>query len=196
MFNKHPNQSFIDNFLNSKRNDRDSFTQVYSKEFTEKKRKEKFKLFLESNNNQKFDNAGIKKTADQIFNYNTLSTVKPKDELILEQSGKPESMPSNFNYNGLLYTYQPELNMFVNQHGHSISIEQATAFMEMNEFEGMVDASADGDYRYPRDTEPPLAPTGFTGNVLPFNDILASVTFGWTDNSTNEQGYKLFFKIQ
>lgn len=196
MFKKHPNQSFIDNFLNSKRNDRDSFTQVYSKDFTEKKRKEKFKLFLESNVNQKFDNREIQKTADQIFNYNTLSNVKQKAKLVLEENSKPESMPNNFNYNGLLYTYQPELNMFVNQHGHAVSIEQATAFMEMNEFEGLIDSSVDGDYQAPVDTEPPLTPTGFTGNVLPFNDILASVTFGWIDNSTNEQGYKLFFKIQ
>lgn len=62
-----------------------------------------------------------------------------QNKFLIESSRSLGSLPPNINYNGLLYTFVPEMQMFVNQYGHMISISQATAFAEMSEFEAVAD---------------------------------------------------------
>lgn len=70
---------------------------------------------------------------------------------LMESSRSLGSLPPNINYNGLLYTFVPELQMFVNQYGHMISISQAAAFAEMaelSEFADIDDTSIDPGFSF------------------------------------------------
>lgn len=169
-------------------------TYLYSSQYTEKKRKEKFKYFLESLNKPTDTiNESLSQSIKNIFNYNTLTSNKNK--IILETKQSLGSLPQQFTYNGLLYSFNAELNMFVNQHGHSVSIDQATAFMEMSSFEQIVDmnydSSLDGSSNENTDvTNIPSPPINFQANIS--NTLLDGVCFTWVDTSTNEQGFVIY----
>lgn len=142
---KHPNQSFIDNFF---RTGQKNPTNYYLNDIIEKKKKEKFKEFLESierkNDKTLNEHKYIQELAN-IFEYNTLSKSKNYGQYIVEEKKGKGSLPANFVYNGLTYSFNEELNVYVNQHGHVISITQATAFMEMASFGEMVDFESFSD---------------------------------------------------
>lgn len=192
---KHPNQSFIDNFHLPNEGRANISTFVYTKKYTENKRKEKFQCFLESVNNPKPKSKSAKVAElAKIFEYNTLTKAINKQKVLVEETKDLGSLPANFTYNGLLYSFMPELNMFVNQYGHAISIGQASAFAEMAEFDPVESSEADedGGHIVPPVPVPvyPLPPTGLTFNNL----TLTSVDLNWTDNATNEDGFKIFFR--
>lgn len=193
---KHPNQSFINNFNRPTKSDDRTPTYLYSSQYTEKKRKEKFQYFVESLNNPKTSkNDSLTKVIAKIFDYNTLS--KNTNKLILESKQSLGSLPQQFTYNGLLYSFNPELNMFVNQHGHAISIEQATAFMEMAQLEEIIDvshdASLDGAPNEQKEQGPqtvPSPPINFQANLS--STLLDGVCFSWVDTSDNELGFVIY----
>lgn len=195
---KHPNQSFIDNFNRPIKSDDRAPTYLYGSQYTEKKRKEKFQYFVESLNQPKsLKNESLTQVISKIFDYNTLSASRNK--LILEAKQSLGSLPKQFVYNGLLYQFNPKVNAFVNQHGHVISIEQATAFMDMSEFEevGSVSSESDtdgGGFVTQRSVIPnlPEAPTGLTA----FGITNESVTLSWQDNSTNESEFKIYYRVE
>jgi recombinational DNA repair protein RecR len=198
---KHPNQSFIDNFYLPNNGRASTPTSVYSKQHLDKKKKEKFTYFVESLTKEvkKSDNSKIAEIA-KIFEYNTLSKAKNKKQYVVEEKQDIGNLPVNFTYNGLLYSFNPDLNMFVNQHGHAIDISQATAFMEMAEFEAFEDiGDVDGSVEQrstPVPPEPPpvetipLAPTGLTSS----NTTSTTVDLSWIDGATNESGFKVFYR--
>ena len=144
----HPNQSFIDGFFrNNKPQGNNSY--YYSKEFIEEQRKKKFNEFLkESISPNKKQTSKYMDDVLNLFGYNTLSNNKNKQEYITEARLTAKELPQQFVYNGLLYSFNKELGVFINQHGHSISIEQATAFMQMILLEEVevseMDSSIDG----------------------------------------------------
>jgi hypothetical protein len=142
---KHPNQSFIDSFNRPNSGPEGLPTYLYSQNFIENKRKQKFECFVESLNKPKPKTNTIAEEINRIFSYNTLS--KNTNKVLLETKQSIGSLPQQFNYNGLVYVFNKKLNMFVNQHGHAISIEQATAFMEMSQLEeiGAISSEADTD---------------------------------------------------
>lgn len=193
---KHPNQSFIDNFNRPVKSVDETPTYLYSAQYTEKKRKEKFQYFVESLNSPKTSkNETSTKAIAKIFDYNTLS--KNTNRLILESKQNLGSLPQQFTYNGLLYSFNLELNMFVNQHGHAISIEQATAFMEMAQLEEIIDishdTSLDGAPNEQKEEGPqtvPSPPINFQANLS--NTLLDGVCFSWIDTSNNEQGFVIY----
>ena len=88
--------------------------------------------------------------------------------------------------------------MFVNQHGHAISIEQATAFMEMAQFEefGSSPAESDTDGGYQTGAsvipQPPETPTGLTA----FGINSTGLTLSWQDNSITEEEFKIYFRTE
>jgi len=133
---KHPNQFFIDNFYLQNDGKAKSPTSVYSKEHLDKKKKEKFAYFVESLTKEvkKSDNSKIAEIA-KIFEYNTLSKAKNKKKYVVEEKQDIGNLSANFTYNGLLYNFNPNLNMFFNQYGHAIDKSQAKAFMGISEFE-------------------------------------------------------------
>lgn len=197
MPSKHPNQSFIDNFHLPNEGRPNASTFVYSKKYTENKRKEKFQCFLESVNNPKPKSKSAKVAElAKIFEYNTLSKSTKKEKVLLEETKELGNLPANFTYNGLLYSFMPELNMFVNQYEHAISISQASAFAEMAEFDPVESFEADEDGGHVMPPAPvqetlPNTPTGFTAS----NITSSTVDLGWTDTATNEQGFKVFYRI-
>lgn len=144
----HPNQSFIDGFFrNNKPQGNNSY--YYSKEFIEEQRKKKFNQFLkESTGLSKKQSSKHIDAVLNLFGYNTLSNNKNKQEYITEAKLTAKQLPQQFIYNGLLYTFSEQLNSFVNQHGHVIGIEQATAFMQMMLLEEVevseMDSATDG----------------------------------------------------
>lgn len=81
---------------------------------------------------------------------NELNRIHYKPILRESRNSNNPSLTS-FTYNGLLYTFYPELNMFVNQFGHAMDHEQAVALANSmgygeQEFEGFEDNSdTDGD---------------------------------------------------
>ena len=191
---KHPNQSFIDNFNRPVKSDDRTPVYFYSSQYTEKKRKEKFSYFVESLNNPvKSKNDSLTKAIAKIFDYNTLS--KNQNKVLLEAKQSLGSLPTQFTYNGLLYAFNQELNMFVNQHGHAISIEQATAFMEMAQLEEVgsfaSESDTDGGYQTAPSVlpSPPTAPSGLTA----LGPNIGGVTLSWQDNSTNETEFKIYY---
>lgn len=194
---KHPNQSFIDNFNRPIKSDDRTPVYFYSSQYTEKKRKEKFSYFVESLNNPvKLKNDSLTKAISKIFDYNTLS--KNKNKVLLEAKQSLGSLPTQFTYNGLVYAFNQELNMFVNQHGHAISIEQATAFMEMAQFEevGSFTSEADTDGGFIAQPsvvpEPPETPTGLTASDI----NISEATLTWQDNSTTETEFKIYYRTE
>ena len=70
--------------------------------------------------------------------------------LLREAAGQGTNTVQGFSYNGLQYSFNQELNMFVNQFGHAMDIAQAAAVAEslgidVSDFEGHEDsASHDG----------------------------------------------------
>jgi len=67
------------------------------------------------------------------------------DYRILKES-RNSSSPSSFSYNGLVYSFNPDLNMFVNQFGHAMDYAQAVALAASlgyseQEFEGLADST-------------------------------------------------------
>lgn len=194
---KHPNQSFIDNFNRPVKSDDRTPVYFYSSQYTERKRKEKFSYFVESLNNPvKLKNDSLTKAISKIFDYNTLS--KNQNKLVLEAKQSLGSLPTQFNYNGLVYAFNQELNMFVNQHGHAISIEQATAFMEMAQLEEVgsfaSESDTDGGYQTGASVipQPPEAPTGLTA----FGINSTGLTLSWQDNSITEDEFKIYFRTE
>jgi len=192
---KHPNQSFIDNFNRPVKSDDRTPIYLYSSQYTEKKRREKFQYFVESLNNPKTSkNDSLTQAISKIFDYNTLS--KNTNKLILESKQSLGSLAQQFTYNGLLYSFNPELNMFVNQYGHAISIEQATAFMEMAQLEEIIDVghdtSLDGAANEQKEGPQtvPSPPINFQANLS--NTLLDGVCFSWVDTSNNEQGFVIY----
>jgi hypothetical protein len=193
---KHPNQSFIDNFNRPNQGPEGVPTYRYTQKFIEKKRKQKFEYFVESLNNPKPKTNTLAQEINRIFSYNTLS--KNTNKPLLETKQSIGSLPQQFNYNGLVYAFNQELNMYVNQHGHAISIEQATAFMEMAQLEEVGSFSSESDtdggaIAVPSVTPtPPETPTGFTA----FNTMNTETTLSWQDNSTTETEFKIYYRIQ
>jgi hypothetical protein len=191
---KHPNQSFIDNFNRPNRGPEGVPTYRYTQKFIEKKRKQKFEYFVESLNNPKPKTNNLAQEINRIFSYNTLSknTKKP----LLETKQSVGSLPQQFNYNGLVYAFNQELNMYVNQHGHAISIEQATAFMEMAQLEEIVDVSHDSSLdgaqnaREENTSIPPSPPIDFQASLS--TTLLDGVCFSWVDTSNNETGFAIY----
>jgi hypothetical protein len=193
---KHPNQSFIDNFNRSNRGPEGVPTYRYTQKFIENKRKQKFECFVESLNNPKPKTNTLAKEINRIFSYNTLA--KNTKKTLLETKQSIGSLPQQFNYNGLLYAFNQELNMYVNQHGHAISIEQATAFMEMAQLEEV------GSFTSETDTDgspialpsvvpgPPEAPSGLTATDI----TMTGVTLSWQDNSTTETEFKIYYRTE
>jgi|694.fasta_scaffold15594_8 hypothetical protein len=62
------------------------------------------------------------------------------------KESKSSSSPSSFSYNGLVYSFNPDLNMFVNQFGHAMDYAQAVALAASlgyseQEFEGLADST-------------------------------------------------------
>ena len=194
---KHPNQSFIDNFSRPVKSDERTPVYLYSAQYTENKRKAKFQYFVESLNKPRSEkNNSLTKAISKIFDYNTLS--KNPNKLIFETKQTLGSLPQQFVYNGLVYAFNQELNMFVNQHGHSISIDQASAFIEMAQFEefGSSPAESDTDGGYQTGAsvipQPPEAPTGLTA----FGINSTGLTLSWQDNSTTEDEFKIYFRTE
>lgn len=193
---QHPNQSFIDNFNRSSKPNDQTLTYLYSSQYTETKRKEKFQYFVESLNNPKTQkNDSLTKVISKIFNYNTLS--QNKNKLILESKQSLGSLPQQFIYNGLLYSFNKKLNVFVNQHGHAISIDQATAFMDMamlEEFESFASESDIDGGSFKTEAavipDPPETPSGLTALSVTFN----GVTLAWQDNSINETEFRIYYR--
>ena len=191
----HPNQSFIDKFNRPNKGVDGAPTYFYSQKFIEEKRKEKFQYFVESLNGPKKKNYNIIDDINKVFSYNTLS--KNTNKPLLETKQSIGSLPQQFNYNGLLYAFNQELNMFVNQHGHAISIEQATAFMEMAQLEEIIevghDSSLDGSPNEQKPVIPesvPSPPINFQANLS--TTILDGVCFSWVDTSNNETGFAIY----
>lgn len=192
---KHPNQSFIDNFNRPNRGPEGVPTYRYTQKFIEKKRKQKFEYFVESLNNPKPKTNNLAQEINRIFSYNTLS--KNTNKTLLETKQSIGSLPQQFNYNGLVYAFNQELNMYVNQHGHAISIEQATAFMEMAQLEEIIDvahdSSLDGSPIEQKETKPeppPSPPIDFQANLS--TTLLDGVCFSWIDTSNNETGFAIY----
>jgi hypothetical protein len=97
------------------------------------------------------------------------------DYRILKES-KSSSSPSSFSYNGLVYSFNPDLNMFVNQFGHAMDYAQAVALAASlgyseQEFEGLAD-STDTDGGTDRRSAISVA------NIEPFVDMWQS-PYGW-----------------
>ena len=68
------------------------------------------------------------------------------DFRLLKENKQSSGSLANFSYNGLMYTFQPEVNMFVNQFGHAMDYAQAVALASSlgyseAEFEGLADNS-------------------------------------------------------
>lgn len=185
----HPNQSFIDNFSIANKTDNSFPIYLYSSKFKEKQRKQKFQNFVENkqSNNTQTLNEDIKK----IFDYNTLS--KSKSKPIFESKQSLGSLPDKFVYNGLLYQFNKELNLFVNQYNHMIAIDQATAFMNMSEFESVADVGHDSslDGGPQESVEIPNSPTNLQITNI---DGMGLFDFSWNDNLINENGYVLYVK--
>jgi hypothetical protein len=191
----HPNQSFIDKFNRPNKGVEGAPTYFYSQKFIEEKRKEKFQYFVESLNGPKKKNYNIIDDINKVFSYNTLS--KNTNKPLLETKQSIGSLPQQFNYNGLLYAFNQELNMFVNQHGHAISIEQATAFMEMAQFEDVFDPAQDSNLDSSGDkqittpqTNTPSPPINFQATLS--STLLDGVCFQWIDTSNNETGFAIY----
>lgn len=196
---KHPNQSFIDNFVIPNRGKEDLSTFVYSKKYLETKRKQKFKYFVESADKPKETDHSRVFDIVKLFEYNTLSKSVNKQKYIIEAKQSLGNLPANFVYNGLLYSFNQELNVFVNQHGHTIDISQASAFIDMSNFEP-VDSEMDAgesDGAITNRSTPinpetlPATPSGLSFSNLTTN----SVDLNWTDNATNESGFKVYYRI-
>lgn len=192
---KHPNQSFIDNFNRPTKSDDRTPTYLYGSQYTEKKRKEKFQYFVESLNQPKtLKNESLTQAISKIFDYNTLS--QNKNKLILEAKQSLGSLPEQFVYNGLLYSFNKKFNAFVNQHGHVISIEQATAFMDMSEFEEVGATSSESDTDggafkpQPSVAAVPETPSGLTAISI----SSTGATLNWQDNSVTETEFKIYFR--
>lgn len=98
----------------------------------------------------------------------TFPTRQPLNYLI-ESSRALGSLPQNITYNGLLYTFNPQLNAFVNQFGHQISINQAAAFATSSQSYAALDlfasASDSGPTAKTTITIPPV--NGFVTNANP-----------------------------
>lgn len=194
----HPNQSFIDNFLKPIKKNDSNLAEAYTQKFIENKRKEKFDIFLKNYN--KIKKSPVSEEVLKILNYNTLSSVKNKNNLILESKQSMGSLPQQFSYNGLLYAFNQELNVFVNQYGHTIEPTQASAFMDLaigNFDPSDMDASdteSDGGAPIilPSVIAYPEAPSGFTASI----PTSSGTTLSWTDNSELEDGFKVFYYTQ
>ena len=110
------------------------------------------------------------------------------DYRILKES-RSSSSPSSFSYNGLVYSFNPDLNMFVNQFGHSMDYAQAVALAASlgyseQEFEGLADSTdTDGgrdrrsasvisqiDFLFAYGPSPYGYPGGVTGWPTQYND--------------------------
>ena len=104
------------------------------------------------------------------------------DFRILKES-KNSSSPSSFSYNGLLYSFNPDLNMFVNQFGHAMDYAQAVALAASlgysdQEFEGLADSTdTDGGTDRRRST---IANNQlwFSSDTPPFNWYKQGQTWG------------------
>lgn len=185
---KHPNQSFIDGFNRVLVSENQTPIYLYSAKHTERKRKEKFQCFVESlNNPKKSKNNSVSQAISKIFDYNTLS--KSKNKMIVETKQSLGSLPKQFVYNGLLYEFNKEFNVFINQYGHTISLEQATAFMGAS----YIDPSDTdgGDRSGSLSPTIPQAPTGLTASGI----SSSGVTLSWQDNSTNESEFKVYYRV-
>jgi len=191
---KHPNQSFIDNFSRPNKGPEGAPTYLYSQKFIEKKRKEKFECFVESLNKPKPKTNTLAQEINKIFSYNTLS--KNTNKVLLETKQSIGSLPKQFAYNGLVYSFNQELGIFVNQHGHAISVDQASAFMDMAMFEEVGSFSSESDTDggafkpLPSTNPPPETPTGLTA----FNTLNTETTLAWQDNSFNETEFKIYYR--
>lgn len=191
---KHPNQSFIDGFNRVSVSEDQTPIYLYSAKHTERKRKEKFQCFVESlNNPKKSKNNSVSQAISKIFDYNTLS--KSKNKMIVETKQSLGSLPKQFVYNGLLYEFNKEFNVFINQYGHTISLEQATAFMGAS----YIDPSGtDGAEKSSKPVPPtPVNPIPETPTGLVATDIgTTGVTLEWQDNSTNESIFKIYYRTE
>lgn len=193
----HPNQSFIDKFNTVNKTDDSIPTHLYGHKFKEKQRKEKFKNFVENKLQPKV--ISLNEEIKKIFNYNTLSSSRSKSNYLTELKQSRGSLPQQFVYNGLVYAFNDELNAYINQHGHIISIDTATAFIQMAEFEGVAedeidDSSTDGAPRTEQSIvsiTPPIAPSGLSANMS-----LAGVTLAWESNSDNETQFKVYSRTE
>lgn len=98
------------------------------------------------------------------------------DFRLLKENKQSSGSLTNFSYNGLMYTFQPEVNMFVNQFGHAMDYAQAVALASSlgyseAEFEGLADTS-DTDGGAQRRSAITVA------NIEPFVDMWQS-PYGW-----------------
>lgn len=187
---KHPNQFFIDNFYLPNGGKKIPYTAIYSKEHLDKKKKEKFQYFVESITKEpkKSDNSKIVEIA-KIFEYNTLSTSKNKRKYITEEKQNIGNVPTNFSYNGLIYSFNPEINMFVNQYGHSIEISQAVSLMSLSQYESFIDVDVvDGSFDKNPTNLNPIAPTNLQVTNLQ-NDLFE---LSFINQDPNPEGFVIY----
>jgi hypothetical protein len=127
---------------------------------------------------------------------NSVQAPHLQHRFLMESSRSLGSLPPNINYNGLLYSFVPELQMFVNQYGHMISIAQAAAFAEiseLSEFADIDDTSID---------------PGYSVRSIPERVALTAVAWRWpylwissgdnwtnSGNSTNKFAYSENFAV-
>lgn len=193
---KHPNKKFLDDFLNPVKKDRTSLVYRASHECEIETKKEKFKIFLEEIDKPK--NNFISNEILKFLNYNTFSNSQYNEKIILESKKELGSLPKQFFYNSLLYQFHQEMGVFINQYGHTVSIDQASAFMDMIDLDptdvGASESDTDGGGFTPLPSviAYPEAPSGLTAQ-LPTS---TGTTLTWNDNSDMEEGFKVFYYNQ
>lgn len=118
---------------------------------------------------------------------------KNAPQYLIENSRSLGNLPQNITYNGLLYTFTPQLNAFVNQYGHIISISQASAFAMGTHPAAELDiiTVSTSPKNKPIVAEPlePTFDTTVTQNLLKSNSAL--VTWNY-DNPGKISGYNIY----
>ena len=118
------------------------------------------------------------------------------DYRILKES-RNSSSPSSFSYNGLVYSFNPDLNMFVNQFGHAMDYAQAVALAASlgyseQEFEGLAD-STDTDGGTDRRSAPLTSQINFLFAYGPSPYGYPGGVTGWPTQYNDQKGLSYFY---
>ena len=89
----------------------------------------------------------------------------------------------------MIYSFNPEINMFVNQYGHSIEISQAVSLMSLSQYESFIDVDVvDGSFDKNPTNLNPIAPTNLQVTNLQ-NDLFE---LSFINQDPNPEGFVIY----